>query len=675
MKKEVTTFIKQKYSERGRDIEVSVLELERGPKFLPPLHSEYHEVQINVVVKPFKKIRIKNVTFRGNIIFSDSDLKKFYRKEGSDLVQAGFLDSAYLEIFMDKLLQRYVGAGYMLAQGSYVVRDAGDFQKEIFIDIQEGTRTTIRSFQIKGIEDHFDIMNSLITKNFTFKVGAPFNPILFETQIKDFLKDVQESGFYFAKYVNFKDEAISKYFSGVEQVDLALEINLGERIRLDRLYITGNYKTKTSVIERRLGLQRDSWITPSLMERINGTLTSTGLFKNLRVEILDFDKGEMRRDIYVALKERDFGSVELAPGFRTDLGLKLSSKLIYGNLFGLNQSLSLEGEINERINKQGLDDTRKERERDRLEYEFKLNYFLPDIFKSYWDYNTSISIARRRYYSFDADVERFANNFSHQLPWDMSFSFGQQLENITQFGSTDLKNNGSYRIGSVTPGITIDKRNNAAFPTKGVFFNINTELARPEFLSRKSGPYEINYFKLVTRSRFYVPVTPQFFVASSLTFGMQENLSRDNLLDSNGKVQYLEGEEIKEGFIPSIKVFRLTGIDNVRGFADDEINILRDGRDITQVFIQNRVFLTSLKLEPRYMMRDDIALGVFFDAGRVQINSFGPSDLRSSVGVSFKYLTPVGTLDLDYGVKLSRHRISNDKMESPGRLHVSIGFF
>ena len=38
-------------------------------------------------------------------------------------------------------------------------------------------------------------------------------------------------------------------------------------------------------------------------------------------------------------------------------------------------------------------------------------------------------------------------------------------------------------------------------------------------------------------------------------------------------------------------------------------------------------------------------------------------------------LTPVGTLDFDYGFKLLRKRDANGTLEDPGRFHVSIGFF
>ena len=68
-------------------------------------------------------------------------------------------------------------------------------------------------------------------------------------------------------------------------------------------------------------------------------------------------------------------------------------------------------------------------------------------------------------------------------------------------------------------------------------------------------------------------------------------------------------------------------------------------------------------------------LGIFYDAGRIFVNEYDLSSLRSSVGLSFKYLTPVGSLDFDYGIKLLRKRDLDGTLESPGRLHVSIGFF
>ena len=85
--------------------------------------------------------------------------------------------------------------------------------------------------------------------------------------------------------------------------------------------------------------------------------------------------------------------------------------------------------------------------------------------------------------------------------------------------------------------------------------------------------------------------------------------------------------------------------------------------------------MAVIKVEPRVFISDTSMFGVFYDAGRVFVDSFDTGELRSSMGITFKYLTPVGSLDFDYGIKLLRKTYDDGMVDSPGRLHVSIGFF
>src|SRR5690606_24381202 len=97
--------------------------------------------------------------------------------------------------------------------------------------------------------------------------------------------------------------------------------------------------------------------------------------------------------------------------------------------------------------------------------------------------------------------------------------------------------------------------------------------------------------------------------------------------------------------------------------------------DISDVRISDTAYMANFKFEPRYFINDALMAGIFYDAGRVFVNSVKIGELRDSVGVTLKILTPVGTLDFDYGIKLLRERNKNGTLEDPGRFHVSIGFF
>ena len=203
-------------------------------------------------------------------------------------------------------------------------------------------------------------------------------------------------------------------------------------------------------------------------------------------------------------------------------------------------------------------------------------------------------------------------------------------------------------------------------PLKGAFFNLSSEFANPYFFSQKEPDLTINYYKLISRNRFYIPFK-NGTVAISVVGGLQENLAKEKV--------NVDGIEQTKGYIPNIKVFRLTGMDIVRGFNDEEMNRLPDDKDISEVRVDNRAYLANFKLEPRYFINDSLMAGVFYDAGRVFVGRMDLGELRDSVGVTFKIITPVGTLDFDYGIKLLRKKDASGNLEDPGRFHVSIGFF
>ena len=611
---------------------------------------------------------LTSISFNGSNYYSEEKIKRFFDKEAFELASLKFYDAEYFNYFVDYLKRRYISRGYVQVKvlGPFTNFNESKTEASIEYVIQEGRRAKLRNIQFTGmpIEYEEDILDRI--KN---KMGNPFNPIDLVDDIKEVNQFLQNKGYFFAEVANINDDSFVRYSANGAEVDVHFIINLGPMVRLNRPIFIGNLKTQRRILEKKIPLKRGDIITPQMTQSLESSLGSTGLFNSVSIYPVRHNSADEHTDLIVRVSERDYGLIELAPGYRTDLGVKLSATASYQNIAGANQALTLRSQVNQRLDYQTLDPNRRKEGIRLLEHNTSLTYNKSDLFDTEIDLQTGLAYQRRRFYSFDADIARFNTTLTRDLSKRISASVRYQLESISQFNATEDLDNGSFRIGAITPSLTFDWRNSQVNPTSGAFFNMSVEYANPYFLSQEKEDLTINYYKLISRNRFYVPFK-NGTVAISLVGGIQENLSREAIEGAT-----FEGGPLRKGYIPNIKVFRLSGMDIVRGFQDDEINRMPDGRDISELRVQNRAYLANLKIEPRYFINDKLIAGVFYDAGRVFVDSVDFGELRDSVGITFKILTPVGTLDFDYGIKLLRKKGPNGKLEDPGRFHVSIGFF
>ena len=258
---------------------------------------------------------------------------------------------------------------------------------------------------------------------------------------------------------------------------------------------------------------------------------------------------------------------------------------------------------------------------------------------------------------------------------NLGISLKYQFETIKQFDATQDVDNGYFRIGGLSPSLFFDNRDRVVNPRSGNYHGLSLELANPSLLSMEEDELEVNFLKFVSRNKFYYSFNG-ITLATALSVGYQRNLADGLVQSDNGDIVLDESGRPKTvGYIPSVKVFRLEGIDGVRGFAEDEINRLESGQDILDNIVQDDAYFVSAKLEIRRQISESLLSAYFIDAGRLFVSDFKPLDLRVSTGISFKFLTPVGTLDFDYGLKIRRHRYSGGARERFGRFHLAIGFF
>jgi outer membrane protein insertion porin family len=664
-RQQVINYLKEKLfrinTEPGReDLELAIADYYKLNGYYNPQvqvrRVEYVDKHLNPNLHFFVKLNkgvrtsVRQLNFKGNVYLSDGELEKLYFSSLREIKRTNYFDPSFTKTFNDTLKKTYIKLGFVTVTAPVAKIFHSDDGKyvDIYYSIKEGERAIVYKLNFEGIEIHDRDQMLPKLKNVE---GGIFNATQVDADLNQIKRYFLSKGYYYVS-INENPKTIVKYSEDYSSVELNYLINKGQKYVIGETIVAGIEKTQPKVINRNLSYKKNDILRPEVFDRTRSNLGGTGLFSQIKMEpILHESTGVA--DILLLIEERDFGSFEIAPGFRTDIGAKLSTDLNYSNLFGLNHSIALKTQINQRLNYSTLDERRRSEQQDLLEYFLRLNYNAPKIADSENDLFSTVSFQRRRFFSFDADIRRIGNTLKRQLSDTTAVTFKHQLERIEQFDATSQLDNGQFVIGAITPGVSLDFRDNPINPLKGAWFNLSAEYATPDFLSDK----DIKFVKWVARNRFYIPL-PNGVLATSLTIGVQENLSSS------------EGS-----FIPNIKVFRLAGTEIVRGYDDTEINRIKDGTDISEVIVRNQAFMTNLKIEPRFFINDTMMWGVFFDAGRVSVDTYNPFDLRTAVGFTFKYLTPVGSLDFDYGIKLLRKELSDGSLESPGRLHISIGFF
>lgn len=635
--------------------------------------------EIHVDIVENEKTSLGRIALEGNQFISDEEFKETVEEECSVLVCRGYYDKKFLGDFSELLRKKYLSSGFVMANvTSPEVREDENSKLNIRYVVIENQRVELTRIDLPGVPSE---LVPKILERLENKQGEPLNVTVIENDMNTALEVLREEGYFFARLAQVRDSQVVRYARSFQSAHLVIPFDAGRKTYFDGVLVTGNNVTKTRVIEREIDLKKGDLVTSKEINKLRDRLVSLGLFAT--VTITPFLTQSSQENQYwlsflVEVKERDFGLGELAPGYRTDLGPKASFQLSYNNWQGWNRTWAFKTQTNLRTNSSEFDARRASEDKRLLEYSAEISYrepwLLGELLGTKIEFDAATSYRRQRYFSFDADIFRISPRLTKQFG-DITTSVRYQFEYIRQFDATELKDGDSFQIGSITPSISYDRRDNPVIPTKGYFLGLSWEFANPYFLSQSRDDLIVNFSKLTSRNRFYYPVGNLVF-ALSVSAGYQRNFADDLQRDANGNVIVgTDGQPLTQGYIPSIKVFRLDGVDNVRGFGDDEINRLPSGIDIGELRIQDTVTFVNYKFEPRYYINDNVAMGVFFDAGGLYVNQFVPLKVRTAVGLSAKLVTPVGSLDFDYGVKLNRRSTAQGGRESFGRFHLSIGSF
>jgi outer membrane protein assembly factor BamA len=182
-----------------------------------------------------------------------------------------------------------------------------------------------------------------------------------------------------------------------------------------------------------------------------------------------------------------------------------------------------------------------------------------------------------------------------------------------------------YFIGSFTPGLIYDSRNEIFNPSKGVYSVNRFEVASRWFGSEAN----VAYYRTTSHNSTYVRIYDDIVLALAVNMGW----ARSNAVGQP---------------IPTYKLFRLGGMGSIRGYNEDELEV--DTRSV----VFGTLGMINYRSELRVPVSGDFGTALFMDAGNLMVDrmSLSPSTLRSSVGAGLRYKTPVGPVVLDFAWRL-----------------------
>jgi outer membrane protein insertion porin family len=615
-------------------------------------------------IKEGPKAMVKRVNFIGNKHISSKELRsKIFTREDwalSFLDNAGSYQPEHIEGDRHLIEQYYQSNGYMVAK---VVNTDVKFNKEwghfdVTFEIQEGELYTVEEVKAPGLG---------ILKDDYLAARLPIKPgdLYSRENIVESMKALEflwgDLGYIYAHI----DPSITQN-DDKKTVKITFDTELGNKVTLNKINISGNKKTKDKVIRRKLLLSEGRLLTNNALEASKGRVEGLGYFdpkdgvtwRKVRID-------DTHADLDLVLKEVATGHANVKVGFGGSAGninsnasgFSLAAEVSESNLMGsgiqttLNASLAKEeqdimfnitdpwlfdkpilGAFDVYHRRQSYDDFQQTRPvNERLTgVGFSLGVVTPALWETQIMSRVGVdSITHEekpiaKVYDVDTQAEKIQANIEYQCILDKSFQPGKFCWLDFNFGQ--------------------DFRNHPMLPSRGYRWLAVAHFAIPTFYCN------VGFSKFNIDASWYTPIIGE----------------HDLVLKLHGYLGIVT--EFKGHTIPYRELYHIGGPASVRGFLFGQAGPRFLGDSIGG----RKAFFVSAELQfpitPDFNMR-----GVaFYDGGTgwnnpyvcacntsqkfVEYNFF---NYRHAVGVGIRLMRPM-PVRLDWGFKLDRNKKLNE---------------
>jgi len=618
-------------SEGYPDVRITY-ELEAGAEDTAVLHYKVDEGKL---------VRVQDIRLEGVQAFSKRKLRRLMttRQEWfmSFATGAGLLNEDELATDMERLTAFYYDNGYIHARVDEPQVTREEEGLVITVKVEEGPLFHVGEISFDGDvelpEDELRYLSGVAT-------GDVFRASVLREAIFALSEAYGDLGYAFAEAV--PDTRVS---DAREEVDVVFTFRAGPIVKIRRIEIRGNTKTRDHVIRRELTLQEGQTFSGSGLRRSKVAVNRLGFFDEVELTTSRTSQPD-EVDLLVQVKEGRTGSFSAGAGFSSADSLLFNTRVSEQNLFGRGQRMVVNADLGT------------------IRRNLQLSFTEP------WFLNRPL-VAGFDVFFWELDFDRFTrgstgfglrasyplHNLGLRSFYGMSLNrvragLEYRLENADINGVSlrappDVKDEEGTRLtSSITPTLSRNTLNHPFDPSRG---------SRQSFGFKVAGlGGDADYVKVDASSRWFIPTFSIYGRQITYSLGARLGFGLGDTGDS--------GEEL-----PLFERYFPGGINSVRGYDARKLGPTQDACGRTgkpekpnkncrneEIGGSQQLILNNELIFP--IIRDAGLKGVvFFDAGNAFLADDGirHDDIKYAAGWGFRWLSPFGPLRVEIGYPLN----------------------
>ncbi len=581
---------------------------------------------IRFVIDEGPRVIVESVTFSGNQTVPSERLAKELETRRPGLFRRGIFRQDQLDHDVGVVLAQLRSLGYAeAAVGPAEVHFSDDRTRaRVVIPVTEGPRLTAGPITVEGAGV---FTPAEIEAALPFKRGSPWQS-QYAADGQRAIEQLYGTRGYHGAVARFETSREN------DTVGVKYDIEEGDQTRIGRVLVRGLLLAREDVVRRTLPFKSGDLLIPDKLLEGQRRLGDFAAFDGVSIDPLR-PPPDPFADVEVTLRERKPWHLDFGVGYSTAEGARGFVEAGHDDVFGTGASLSLRqrGSI-------GGESTRWSQRTDLLGR-------VPFIFGSPWWLDADLFQASSGQLGYDLTqiglwLDAHREIFTEQIK-NLRLDLRYRVESVRYFNvDPNLQDvpTGRQLISSITPVLTLDRRDEPLDPTRGSFHQIYVETG-----TRLLGG-DLQFVKGWLETRWFWKWPSPIVVALAGRLGMASPYGGTAALAIQDR-------------------FYAGGATTIRGFREDRVGPLDAkgnpiGGNATAI----------LNLELRFPIWRWLGGAVFVDSGAVtpEISNLNFDAFKTGVGGGLRIKTPVGPIRFDVGYAVSR--IPN---ESRTQFYVTVG--